>query len=154
MRSARNEYDRGRPATALTLTQPTCNSELRALSSSASRTLYALADMAKYFLALGRYDQRGLYAKEAIELAHRLRFVVVATRKSYCSKSRASLLLKPTGRRADYPRRTMRALLGFSASSTVTSPRSDPRGVRPTAECDRALAVLREVQSVQMSSCV
>jgi tetratricopeptide (TPR) repeat protein len=75
---ASNEYDAGKPEMALSITIGVLES-YRALNSSTVTIgiVTTFADMAKYLIALGRYDEARVYAKEALALASGLRYIVL-----------------------------------------------------------------------------
>ncbi len=140
--SASNEYDAGDFETALSLISDALET-YRALSSSASPGLAtALADTAKYSMALGRYDDAWPYAKEAIEVAHGLRYVALVA-ISLQQIAVIALQNRPAGAHPTVAESTATArLFGFVEDRLTTLGIPEEYGL--PHERDRALAVLRE----------
>jgi tetratricopeptide (TPR) repeat protein len=139
---AENEYDAGDSDTALRLTVDVLATH-RALNSSptAPGIAAALANMATYYVALGRYDEARAQANEALELARGLRLVaLVALSLRHIA---LVLMLGPQsqrGRTSDEYTGAAR-LFGFlDAHVTALSPADF--GLQH--EYDRALSVLRD----------
>jgi tetratricopeptide (TPR) repeat protein len=144
---ASNEFRAGDAEAALRLTVDLLATH-RALSSSSNLTAEtvaaAISNTAAYLIALGRYDEAGVRASEALEFARASQFPVFVASIQHFAE--VALRCQVEGRRTPAEYAGAARLLGFvgARNETLGFDASD-------AECDKALAALREASALMKS---
>ncbi len=138
-----NEYDAGDLETALRLSVDAL-ATYRALNSPTEPGIVgALANMAMFLVAMGRYDEAQVRALEALELAEGLRMDVMA---ALCLRYLALAIVmrapQTEGRRESAVHADIARLCGFINARLITL--GVPEGYDLPKEYGRALAILRD----------